>query len=45
MTKQLLARIEQLFAERLAAKTGWGRNEVMAAYKAAVSDALMEQLA
>ncbi len=44
MNKQLLQRIEQLFNEKLQAKTGWGRNEVMAAYKEAVSEALMELL-
>jgi len=44
MNKQLLQRIEELFAEKLRAKTGWGRNEVMAAYKDAVREALMEAL-
>lgn len=44
MNKQLLQRIEQLFNEKLQAKTGWGRNEVMAAYKEAVTEALMELL-
>lgn len=44
MNKQLLQRIEELFAEKLQAKTGWGRNEVLAAYKDAVREALMEAL-
>ena len=44
MNKQLLQRIEELFAEKLQAKTGWGRNEVLAAYKDAVREALMETL-
>jgi hypothetical protein len=44
MNKQLLARIKELFTEKLQAKTGWGRNEVLAAYNAAVQEALMEAL-
>ena len=42
MTKQLLKRIDELFAAKLQAKTGWGRNEVLAHYRDAVSEALME---
>lgn len=42
MTKKLLARIEILFTAKLQAKTGWGRNEIMAAYKESVNEALME---
>lgn len=45
MNKQLLQRIEQLFNEKLQAKTDWGRNKVMAIYREAVSEALMELLA
>lgn len=44
MNKQLLQRIEELFAQKLQAKTGWGRNEVLAAYRDAVREALMEAL-
>lgn len=44
MNKQLLARIKELFTEKLQAKTGWGRNEVLAAYNTAVQEALMEAL-
>ena len=44
MNKQLLQRIEVLFTEKLQAKTGWGRNEILALYKEAVSEALMEML-
>lgn len=44
MNKQLLQRIEVLFTEKLQAKTGWGRNEILAIYKEAVSEALMEML-
>lgn len=40
MNKQLLQRIEELFAQKLQAKTGW----VLAAYKDAVREALMEAL-
>lgn len=42
--KELLQRIEVLFTEKLQTKTGWGRNEILAAYKEAVSEALMETL-
>mgnify|MGYP000858076154 CR=1 FL=1 len=42
MNKQLLKRIEEIFSEKLKEKTGWGRNEVLQAYKDSVSEALME---
>jgi hypothetical protein len=42
MNKKLLERIEALFTAKLQAKTGWGRNDVLAAYKDAVREALME---
>lgn len=44
MNKKLLLRIEELFNEKLQAKTGWGRNEIMQAYKDCVNHALMEIL-
>lgn len=44
MNKELLARIEVLFLLKLATKTSWGRNEVIAMYKEAVSEAVMEML-
>jgi len=44
MNKALLKRIEELFTEKLQAKTGWGRNEVLAAYKEAVNEAILEML-
>ena len=44
MNKKLLQRIEELFTAKLQTKTGWGRNDVLAAYKEAVSEALMELL-
>lgn len=44
MNKKLLQRIEQLFTEKLQSKTGWGRNEILAMYRDAVSEALMEAL-
>lgn len=42
MTKQLLHRIEEIFYLRLQTKTGWGRNEIMSAYKDSVVEALTE---
>ena len=44
MNKKLLERIEKLFELKLQSKTGWGRNEVMAAYKEAVNEAILELL-
>lgn len=44
MNKKLLQRIDDLFSAKLQAKTGWGRNDVLQAYREAVSEALMELL-
>ncbi len=44
MNKKLLQLIEEKFQERLQAKTGWGRIDVMSEYKSAVNDALAELL-
>jgi hypothetical protein len=44
MNKKILKRIEEIFAEKLQAKTGWGRNEIMQAYRESVNEALMELL-
>ena len=44
MNKKILKRIEEIFAEKLQTKTGWGRNEIMQAYREAVNEALMELL-
>lgn len=40
----LLDRIQELFFAKLQSKTGWGRNEIMAAYKEAENEALREQI-
>jgi len=42
MNKELIKRIEQIFAQKLQAKTGWGRNEVMEAYRSTVNEAILE---
>lgn len=42
MNKKILKRIEEIFTEKLQAKTGWSKNEVLAAYKDAVNEALTE---
>lgn len=39
--RRLLALIEEEFQKRLAQKTGWGRNEVMVAYKEAQTAAML----
>ena len=43
--KDLVALITKKFEERLTAKTGWGRNEIMAAYRECVSEAALETVA
>ncbi len=40
-TTSVLETIEVLFQERLMEKTGWGRNDVMTAYKEVIIKALM----
>lgn len=42
MNKKLLQRIEEIFQQKLQAKTGWGKNEIMIVYKEAVNEALLE---
>lgn len=42
MNKKLIQRIEELFKQKLMAKTSWGRNEVMAIHKEAVAEASLE---
>ena len=34
--------LEKCFKEKLNAKTGWGRNEILEAYKESVNEALLE---
>lgn len=43
-TQELLQKIEEIFAKKLMAKTGWGRNEIMTAYKDAVIEALSSMI-
>lgn len=42
--KDLLYKIERAFMIKLDAKTGWGRKEIMRAYKEAENEVLMEML-
>lgn len=44
MNKKLIKRIEEIFTEKLMAKTGWGRNEIIQLYKDSVSEAILEAL-
>lgn len=44
MNKKILKRIEEIFEEKLQVKTGWGRNEIIQAYREAVNEALIELL-
>lgn len=42
--RQLMDLVRKNFHDRLQAKTGWGRNDVMAEFDKAVNDALLELL-
>ncbi len=44
MNKKLLKRIKELFVQKLNAKTGWGRVEILALYDEAVNEAVLEML-
>ena len=44
MNRKLIERIQEIFFEKLQAKTGWGRLEIMAIYKEAQIQALTEFL-
>jgi hypothetical protein len=44
MIKKMLNEIQENFEQRLQAKTGWGRNDVMTEYKAAVLDVALSNL-
>ncbi|MBT9138987.1 MAG: hypothetical protein DDT31_01567 [Syntrophomonadaceae bacterium] len=41
---KLLQRIEEIFTEKLSRKTGWGKNEVLVAYRDSVKEALIEMI-
>ncbi len=40
-TSELLKAIDKAFEEKLEEKTGWGRNEIKAAYRSVVIETLM----
>ena len=42
MNKKLLIRIKELFIEKLQAKTGWGRNEIISIYEQTVTEAIID---
>lgn len=42
MNKKLIERISVIFEEKLQAKTGWGRNEIINLHKEAVNEAILE---
>ena len=44
MNLKLINRIKQLFKEKLSAKTGWGRNEILEMFNECVSQATLEAL-
>lgn len=44
MHKILLERIQEIFTQKLQAKTGWGRNEIIKIYSESVNQAVLELL-
>lgn len=44
MLKEFIAKFSQKIEERLSAKTGWGRNEILAVIKDCLNETLMEML-
>lgn len=44
MNEKLIKLIEEIFYDKLQAKTGWGRNEIIAAHKSAVAEAVLRRL-
>lgn len=44
VNQTLLKRIDEIFVAKLQSKTGWGRNDVLSAYRDSVREALMELL-
>ena len=42
MNRKLIKRIEELFEQKLQAKTGWGRNDILKVHKECVNEALLE---
>ncbi len=44
MNKLLILRIQEVFEKKLSVKNGWGKNEVMAQYKNAVNEVILEML-
>lgn len=41
-TSELLKAIEEAFEKKLEEKTGWGRKELLSAYRSAVNEVLLE---
>ena len=40
--KDIFRRLEEIFEEKINKKTGWGKNEIMKAYREAVQGVLIE---
>lgn len=40
----LVKRIKEIFEEKISAKTGWGKNEIIKAHNEAVNEAMMEYI-
>lgn len=41
-TSELLKAIEEAFEKKLEVKTGWGRKELLSAYRSAVNEVLLQ---
>jgi hypothetical protein len=44
MNRKLIEKITELFKQKLNAKTGWGKNEVLQIHKDAVNEAVLWML-
>jgi len=42
MNKEIIKRIKEIFAEKIAAKNSWGKNEIINLHNEAVAEALVE---
>ena len=43
-SKNLLKRIDEIFEQKLQEKTGWGKNDVLKAYRESVNEAILDLL-
>jgi hypothetical protein len=42
--KEFISKLDQRFASKIEAKTGWGKNEVIEAFRHAVTETLIDSI-